>query len=90
MNYFSRKALSATLDIRAELGIPQDDFVFSFVGSIVKDKGVNELVSAIDRLSPEYHVHLLLVGPNENDLDPIDESTQTLISKNKYIHAVGR
>lgn len=90
VNYFSRKALSATLDIRAELGIPQDDFVFSFVGRIVKDKGVNELVSAIDRLSKEYQVHLLLVGPKENDLDPIDERTQILISKNKYIHAVGR
>lgn len=90
VNYFSRKALPATLDIRAELGIPQDDFVFSFVGRIVKDKGVNELVSAIDRLSQEYHVHLLLVGPKENDLDPIDERTQILISKNKYIHAVRR
>ena len=90
MYYFSRKALYNTPDKRAELEIPQNDFVFCFVGRVVKDKGVNELVSAIDRLSQEYHVHLLLVGPKENDLDPIDERTQILISKNKYIHTVGR
>lgn len=90
VNYFSRKALYDTPDKRAKLGIHQNDFVFCFVGRVVKDKGINELVSAFDRLSQEYHVHLLLVGPKENDLDPIDESTQILISKNKYIYAVGR
>ena len=90
VNYFSRKALYDTPDKRAELGIHQNDFVFCFVGRVVKDKGINELVSAFDRLSQEYHVHLLLVGPKGNDLDPIDESTQILISKNKYIYAVGR
>lgn len=90
VDYFSRKAIAGLSDKREELNIPQDDFVFCFVGRIVKDKGINELVTAFDRLSQEYHVHLLLVGPKENDLDPIDKKTEGLLRDNKQIHAVGR
>ena len=90
VNYFIRNAIIGAPDKRAELGISKNAFVFSFVGRIVKDKGINELVAAFDRLSQNHDVSLILVGPKENDLDPIDESTQILISKNKYIYAVGR
>lgn len=39
----------------------KDSFTFCFVGRLVGDKGVNELVKAFDRLSREYpHVRLLL------------------------------
>ena len=90
VSYFSRNAISETLDKRAELGIPKDDFVFSFVGRIVKDKGINELVAAFDKLSQEYHVSLILVGSQERDLDPIDMKTEEMIKDNNHIHAVGR
>lgn len=90
VNFFSRNAISEALDKRVELGIPQEDFVFSFVGRIVKDKGINELVAAFDRLSQEYHVSLILVGPQERDLDPINMETEEVIRENSHIHAVGR
>lgn len=90
VNYFSRNAISEALDKKVELGIPQEDFVFSFVGRIVKDKGINELVAAFDRLSQEYHVSLILVGPQERDLDPINMETEEVIRENSHIHAVGR
>ena len=46
--YFSPSAipLVKTTALRAELGITDDDFVFIFVGRLVGDKGINELVEA--------------------------------------------
>lgn len=77
-------------DVRNELGIPKDAFVFAFVGRIVGDKGVNELVGAFSRINEKNQkTHLLLVGPNESVQDPINEKTASIIENNPSIHAVG-
>lgn len=77
-------------NVRNELNIPEDAFVFAFVGRIVKDKGINELVSAFDYINRKYpSVHLLLVGPVETVQNPVDGSTFRIIEKNENIHAVG-
>ena len=91
INRFSRASIEGLPNMREELEIPQDAFVFCFVGRIVRDKGVNELVQAFDRLSQKYYsAYLLLVGPQENDLDPIEEHTKVLLKKNEHILAIGR
>lgn len=90
VDYFTRNAIIGVPDKRAELGISKDAFVFSFVGRIVKDKGINELVAAFDMLSQNHDVSLILVGLQEDDLDPIKKETEERIRDNRYIHAVGR
>jgi len=76
--------------LRSKLGIKKNDFVFIFVGRIVSDKGINELVEAFDKFSNTYkNVKLLLVGPYENELDPISKETNFLINYNKKIIALG-
>lgn len=76
--------------IRKDLGISENAFVYSFVGRIVKDKGVNELVNVFDKISKHHeNVHLLLVGPIENEHNPIDDVTMDVIEKNSNIHSVG-
>ena len=46
---------------------------------------------AFYRLSADNtFVHLILVGPSENDLDPISDETKSIINENIRIHAVGR
>lgn len=76
--------------VRDDLAISKDDFVFVFVGRIVKDKGVNELVLAFDKIHKAHNnTHLLLVGPMEDEQNPIDETTKKTISNNSHIHAVG-
>lgn len=88
---FSVEAIRGIPSVRQQLYIPVEDFVFCFIGRIVKDKGINELVAAFDRLSHELdNVHLLLIGLEEKDLDPIDGKTENLINLNKHIYAVGR
>ena len=47
-------------------------FTFCFVGRMVKDKGINELVHSFLRLyQDDTRVRLLLVGPFEKELDPV-------------------
>lgn len=76
--------------VRKDLGIPEDAFVFAFVGRIVKDKGINELVNAFERISKDYdNVHLLLVGPVEEKQNPVDDATFESLRNNPHIHSVG-
>lgn len=77
-------------NVRNEINIPNDAFVFAFIGRIVKDKGVNELVAAFDNINKKYpNTHLLLVGPVETIQNPIDESAIRRIEQNENIHSVG-
>ena len=70
---------------------PNRPFTFIFVGRIVGDKGVNELVEAFTQLHEKYQqTKLVLVGPYEEHLDPVSELTLSRIKANPAIEAVGR
>lgn len=77
-------------EIRKSLGITPSVFTFCFVGRMVKDKGVNELVQAFTRLYDENpDIRLLLVGPFEKKLDPVLPETMELILHHQAIIFVG-
>lgn len=79
-----------TNTLKANLEIAPQDFVFSFVGRLVGDKGVNELVEAFVLLSEQYpNIKLLLVGPEEKALDPLNRETTKHISAHPSIISVG-
>lgn len=68
-----------------------DFFTFVFIGRIVRDKGINELMGAFDKLSKEYsNVRLFLVGSFEDSLDPISNKARSIISNNSSIDYVGK
>ena len=52
-------------------------------------KGINELCKAMEKLSGFAPVRLVLVGPNEDDLDPILQEAKDLIANNSAIEYVG-
>lgn len=53
-------------DIRKKHNIPQDAFVYIFIGRISRDKGINELLEASKSLINLYQdIYLLLVGDIE-------------------------
>lgn len=67
-----------------------NNFVFLFVGRIVGDKGINELVWAFTQLHQEYpKTKLRLVGDYEPELDPLDLVTDNEIRNNDAIEAKG-
>lgn len=66
-------------------------FTFIFIGRLVRDKGINELVKAFAQLNVQYPcTRLLLVGSYEEKLDPLYPETLAQIKNNKSIEAVGR
>ena len=76
--------------LRKELNINQNDYVFVFVGRLVKDKGINELIEAFQTISKGHNnTKLLLVGTYEKDLDPLLEKTEKEIHTNPNIISVG-
>ena len=80
--------------LREKLNIQPDDFVFVFVGRIVSDKGINELIKAFSELKTAENneltsIKLLLVGGLESDLDPLHPETLAEINQNKGIISAG-
>lgn len=65
-------------------------FRFVFVGRIVGDKGINELVEAFVRLNKEHpNTQLTLVGKYEENLDPVKPESLKVIEDNSCIDACG-
>lgn len=91
-NYFSPTQVSNVekINLKLSLGIVEEDFNFVFVGRIVADKGINELVKAFDNLTHYSKViKLILVGAQELDLDPLNKNTLKILNTNKQIIKVG-
>ncbi len=66
-----------------------EPFTFVFVGRIVGDKGINELIEAFKRLKSNS-AKLILVGPYEENLDPVKTETKSEIDNNPNIVWVGK
>jgi glycosyltransferase involved in cell wall biosynthesis len=74
--------------LKFKLGIEKDDFVFLFVGRLVSDKGINELILAFKELN-NVNAKLILVGSYEKNLDPLNADTFEIINKNSQIITIG-
>lgn len=72
--------------IREQLEIPEDAFVYGFVGRITRDKGVNELLEAYKKLNDDSY--LIMAGPSEVD-ETINQELYTWASKNGKIKFTG-
>lgn len=80
------EVVSRANTIRASLAIKENDFVFVFIGRMVKDKGIEELTEAFSRLKKKYNnIRLLLVGPYEPELDPISDAARAMIDTDSDI-----
>lgn len=77
-------------DIRSFYKIDEDDYVFGFLGRLVADKGINELVNAFSKVNAQYSkTKLLLVGSYENNLSPLSPETLLKIQENPNIVETG-
>ncbi len=84
------KTLDEKEFIKDKFKIDKKDFVITFVGRIVKDKGINELIEAFINLSKKYNnLKLLLVGDYEEHLNPIKKENKILIDSLDSIITVG-
>jgi glycosyltransferase involved in cell wall biosynthesis len=68
--------------IKQGLGIPQNALVLLFVGRIVRDKGVVELVDAFNSiLVNDSNAYLLFVGPQELTLSELGITTGSMLEQ---------
>ena len=89
VQHFCKELLAEELvdPIRKKVG---GDFTFVFVGRIVRDKGIGELVEAFTRLQQEHpEARLLLVGNFEQELDPLPEDVYHTIQSHPAIYCAG-
>ena len=85
----SARAAGLRGQTRRRWNIPQAAKVIGFVGRIVRDKGVIELVDAWEFLSVAYpDLHLLVVGPFEPQ-DPVPREVTDVLRNDPRIHLTG-
>ncbi|NND04623.1 MAG: glycosyltransferase family 4 protein, partial [Acidimicrobiia bacterium] len=80
---------SSGAQLRSELGFGPSDLVIGFVGRLVRDKGIEDLLLAWQKLRGVFtNAHLLLVGPRERRDDLDKELARGLVS-DRRIHQTG-
>lgn len=61
---FKQNSLEKVTEIRSKYGIIKNDFVFTFVGRLAPEKGIDKFISAIKRLNYVPNIKCLIVGKN--------------------------
>lgn len=77
------------IEISQRLNIPLDAVWALYVGRIVRDKGIDELIEAFKKITLTENFYLILVGPFEDHLDPLKIETKSEIQRHPKIHALG-
>lgn len=93
-NYFNPQniAKSEVLELKKSLGIPSDAFVYVFLGRVVNDKGIRELIDAFTLLkneNPTNESYLVIVGPLRDNDDAIPASYKEKLISDPFIRSVG-
>ncbi len=90
LNYFNIDLIKDKPSIREKYNIPKDAFIFLFVGRVVKDKGINELMEAFDKLyKEEQNIYLIIVGEQESKLDPINDFSLYVLNNHPNVINTG-
>lgn len=77
------------LILRNKYNIPQDAFLYGYVGRVNADKGINELIEAFTMLQKKYNdIYLVLVGMMD-DTNPINHKNREIVKNNAHIITTG-
>lgn len=81
--------VEAKKSLREKYGIPQNGFLYGYVGRVNADKGINELITAFSELQKKYSdIYLALVGMID-DTNPIKLENMQLAKENSHIFLTG-
>lgn len=88
LNRFNRKnySLSQILNLRQKYSIKDNDRLVGFVGRLVHDKGIDELIQAWQIIKQKnQNVKLILVGPLEERDSILEETKKTILEDSTII-----
>lgn len=72
--------------LRESLSLPEDVFLFAFIGRLNKDKGISELAYAFSKMPNDSH--LLIVGGLDHTA-PVSPEIAHLLNTNTRVHLLG-
>ncbi|EPE37407.1 glycosyltransferase [Candidatus Photodesmus katoptron] len=79
---------SIKIDIKSNLYLPKNSFIFTTIGSLIYRKGIDRIIIAIDRLILKYpYIHLIVIGDGPQN-KKLRELTNHLNLQN-HIHFIG-
>jgi glycosyltransferase involved in cell wall biosynthesis len=90
--FFSRSAVDEAQikRIRSQHQLPEEAFIYCFIGRVVKDKGMGELIAAFKKLQVDHPtIYLLVVGPLEQELDPLNNDDLNFLQQDKQVIMTG-
>jgi glycosyltransferase involved in cell wall biosynthesis len=89
--YFSKteELDNKSVIVRKQYGIGTDQTCFCFVGRLVRDKGIVELIEAFQQIRAFMNVKLMLVGNFEDELDPLPAATSDFIKSSDSVILTG-
>ncbi len=90
--HFSKASVTQQqiVQLQNKAKLAANGFIWLFVGRLVKDKGITELVNAFEKIKAEFpNDQLWLVGKEEPELDPLPEAISTLIHTDPAIISWG-
>ena len=71
-------------EVRSDLNIAEDAFVFGYVGRITRDKGANELLTAFKEVTKSKKAYLLMIGTFDNE-NTIKSELREWAAKSPYV-----
>lgn len=93
-SHFDPKLVEDKNSIRAQYGIRKESFVFLFVGRISREKGIEELVEAVQKLDATYKhlfdVKLVLVGKFEKSYGSLSQELEEFLEASSLVKMMGR
>jgi glycosyltransferase involved in cell wall biosynthesis len=90
--FFSRSAMDEAQikRIKLQYHLPEEAFIFCFIGRVVKDKGMRELIAAFKKLQVDHPtIYLLVVGPLEQELDPLNADDLHFLQNDRQVIMTG-
>jgi len=77
-------------NIKSKIEFSDSNRYLLFVGRVVKDKGIEELVEAFRNIKSSYqNLKLIIVGPLEHSLDPLSTEISKVIEEDEDIITTG-
>jgi len=74
------------LALRRGYSFEKENFIIIYVGRVVKDKGVDELIEAFQRIEKIYDdVKLFILGDYQSELDPVKAETFEYIENSQNV-----
>lgn len=90
LDRFDREKWTNTAaETKRSLFINQNSKVILFIGRITEDKGIAELLAAFSRLSKDYDVDLVLLGPIDRDYGRVFADASDFAATNPKVHWIG-